>query len=257
MKFSIVLSVGLVTGAVAGGCKKHDPAGAARPATCDEIAAKAGQVKVQGKAAEEMSASQQRNAALIGQRVVAALRQVCQEDAWSPELRACIGAVEPGDTPARCQAMLTATQRDHVATAMQRAYGEGQQAVLGDMVDVGSTVLGVLGAVAAAGEPRPEPTCEAIAALALKDDRASEIAWVREQAAADAALIERLCKEDAWTKPAIACSMSGGKLALCVDQFTPAQMRRLGIEQCKLTNPTAAASCEAQYDSAADAGASK
>lgn len=257
MRFSIVLGAGMLTVAFAGGCKKRDPAGAATPATCDDIAAKAGKVKVQGKAASDMTASQQRNAELIGERIAAALRKVCQDDAWSPELRACVGAVEPGDDGARCQAMLTPAQRDHVAEAMRRAYSESQQAVVGDMVDVGTTMLGVLGAVAAAGEPRPEPTCEAIAALSLKDDSASEIGWVKEQAAATAALLERLCKEDGWSRQAIACSMSGDKVVLCTDQLTPAQLQRLGLEECKLNNPKLTARCEELQQRAGDAGPPK
>lgn len=253
MRLTIVVGAGVLAIAFAQGCKRHGPA-AATSATCEEIAAKGSQVRVQGKAPEAMTESQRRNAALIGGRVKAALLQACQDDAWSPALRACVGAIKPGDAPAPCEAMLTPTQRDHVAAAMRRAYADSQQAVVGDMVDLGTTMLGVLGAVAAAGGSRPEPTCEAIAAVSLKDDGASEIGWVKAQAAANAALLARLCTEDGWSRQAIACSMADDKVAICTDQLTPAQLQRLGLEACKLNNPTLTARCE-ELQAGGDAGA--
>ncbi|MBK9033144.1 MAG: hypothetical protein IPL61_18050 [Myxococcales bacterium] len=246
MKFSIVLGAGLLAGAFAGGCKKG---GGAKPVTCEVIAAKAGQVTVKGKAAQEMTASQQRNADLIGERVTAALLKVCQDDGWSPELRACLAAAKAGAGPEQCQSMLNPEQRAHAAQAMQRAYAESQQAALDQVVGAGVDMVGALRAVA--DEHGPEPTCEAIAALALKADAASDLQWVKDAAAANAAVMARVCKEDAWSKEAIACSMTGDEVALCVDKLTPAQLRTLTVEQCKVDKANPGTTCEDLYDRAA------
>ncbi|MEQ1736735.1 MAG: hypothetical protein ABL886_10100 [Rhodoglobus sp.] len=244
MKFSIVLGAGLLAGALAGGCKKNDRGGGAKPVTCEALADQAGKVKVKGKSAEEMTASQQRNADIIGGGISAALLKVCRDDKWSPELRACLAEAKPET----CQNLLTPEQRDHVGQAMQHAHADGQQAAVAQLVGAGMTVAGSLRSLA---DDRPEPTCEAIAALALKADASSDIEWVRDEAAANAAVMARVCKEDAWSKEAIACSMTGAEVQLCVDKFTPAQLRKLTIEQCKRDQAKPGNTCEDLYDRAA------
>lgn len=253
MKFSIVLGVGILAAAFAGGCKKDERGGGVRPVTCEALAAKAGKVTVKGKAADEMTASQQRNADVIGGRVSAALLKVCQDDKWSPELRACLVDAKPDAKPEQCQSLFSPEQRDHVGQAMQHAYADSQQAAVGQLIGAGIDIAGTLRALA---DDPPEPTCDAIAALALKVAAASDIAWVRDEAAANAAVMARVCKEDAWSKDAIACSMTGDEVQLCVDRFTPSQLRKLTIEQCKLDQAKPGTTCADLYDRAAAAAPS-
>lgn len=103
-----LLTLALVVGAL-GGCKRKPAPGAA--ATCDAMATHVTKLAKADLAASPVDAEQRRRAETELAPLHDVMQAVCQDRAWSADVRACVASATGGGAVAQCVATLPAEAR--------------------------------------------------------------------------------------------------------------------------------------------------